>query len=220
MKTETFSISISESIGSVSAEVVTPASMKAIMTLAHGAGAGMDHRFMKSLSNALAETGIGTLRFNFPYIEKGKKMPDPPAIAEKTVGKIIEKTHELFPTVPLLSGGKSFGGRMTSQYMSKQNPDIVKGIIFYGFPLHPPGKPSVERAAHLSMIVRPMLFLQGTRDTLATVDLIKEVTGHLPAAVLQLFEGADHSFKVGKKELINELSEKTSVWFDAINLKS
>jgi predicted alpha/beta-hydrolase family hydrolase len=216
MKIETFSIPISETIGSVSAEVVTPAGMKAIMTLAHGAGAGKDHRFMKSLSTALAEAGIGTLRFNFSYVEKGKRMPDPPAIAEKTVGKVIEKTQELFPAVPLLAGGKSFGGRMTSQYISKQNPAVVKGIIFYGFPLHPPGKPSVERAAHLSLITRPMLFLQGTRDSLATVELVKQVTEKLSTATLQLLEGADHSFKVGKKELISELSEKTSVWFDTI----
>lgn len=216
MKVELLKVHVSESIGSVSAEVLMPASLKAMLTLAHGAGADMNHKFMKALSNVLAEHSIGTMRFNFPYIEKGKKLPDPPAIAEKTVGKIIDKAIDLFPSVPLFGAGKSFGGRMTSRYVSSQQPPLINGLIFYGFPLHPAGKPSKERAEHLAQIKIPMLFLQGTKDALAETALIKSVVDELSQALLTLFEGADHSFKVGKRELIGELADKTSQWIDSL----
>lgn len=212
MKTETFSVPISETLGSVSAEVIAPEKMMALITLAHGAGADMNHRFMKALAKALADRGIGTLRYNFPYMEKKKGRPDPPAIAEKTVAVVIEKARELYPQVLLLAGGKSFGGRMTSQYVSKNPPSSLTGIVFYGFPLHPAGNPSTDRAVHLQSIHLPMLFLQGTRDTLADLSLIKQITSDLPAAKLKLFEGADHSFSIGKKELTVELAEATGEW--------
>jgi uncharacterized protein len=216
MKTESFSIPVSDSIGAVSAELMQPAEMKALMVLAHGAGAGMNHAFMKALSKSLAGLGIGTIRFNFSYMEKGKKMPDPPAIAEKTVSSVLEKAHTLFPDVPLIAGGKSFGGRMTSQLVARQAPAFLKGIAFYGFPLHAMGKPSTDRAAHLARVQVPMLFLQGTKDALAAIDLITEVVSTLPAARLDVFEGADHSFKAGKKDLVPELSSKTLAWFESL----
>jgi predicted alpha/beta-hydrolase family hydrolase len=212
MKTQSFSIKISDSIGSVSAEVYEPMDLKAMMALAHGAGANMDHHFMKGLAQALADQGIGSLRFNFPYMEKGKGRPDPPAIAEKTAGVVLEKTHELYPETLLLGAGKSFGGRMISQYVSKAAPSFLKGIVFYGFPLHPAGKPSTERAAHLSQISLPMLFLQGTRDALANLSLISSVTSGLSGATVSLFEGADHSFSKGKKVFIPELALATRLW--------
>jgi uncharacterized protein len=217
MKIEKLKIQVSDSIGSVTAESLVPSTIKAVMTLAHGAGAGMDHPFMKKLAKALAEVNIGTVRFNFAYIEKGKKMPDPPAIAEKTVGVVLQKTHELFPGVPLLAGGKSFGGRMFSQFTSKNQPGGLRGLVFFGFPLHAPGKPSDERAAHLTAVNFPMLFLQGTRDALASLDLMRGVTERLKRAELVQFEGADHSFKAGKKEFIPELAEHTSRWFDGLS---
>src|SRR5271154_3198551 len=136
------SIPVSDSIGKVSALVTEPGNIHAVLVLAHGAGAGMRHRFLESLSDALSELSIGTVRFNFPYMENGKKRPDPPAIAEKTVEKVIGFAHDLYPHLPLVAGGKSFGGRMTSQRLSKECPAFVKGIVFYGFPLHPSGAPS------------------------------------------------------------------------------
>jgi uncharacterized protein len=212
MKTKSLTIPVSDSIGAVSAEIMEPDNMKFMLVLAHGAGAGMNHRFMIALAKALYEYGIGTARYNFPYMEKGKKSPDVPAVAEKTVAVVIEKIHERYPDAPLLAGGKSFGGRMTSQYLSKQSPPYVKGLVFFGFPLHAAGKPSVDRATHLKNITLPMLFLQGTRDALAQLDLIEEVCNALPSATLQKLEGADHSFMAGKKDFIAELAQHTNSW--------
>lgn len=216
MRTRSLKVPVSDSIGSVSAEVFEPDKMRSMMVLAHGAGAGMDHRFMIALAKALGDQGIGTARFNFPYMEQGKKRPDFPAVAEKTVAVMLEKVHALYPALPLLAAGKSFGGRMSSQYLSKESPEYVKGIVFYGFPLHATGKPSTDRAAHLKNITLPMLFLQGTRDSLAQLDLIEEVCRALPSATLRTFEGADHSFKAGKKEFIQELVEYTGHWASGI----
>jgi uncharacterized protein len=209
-----FSIEISPQLGTVSAELVRPVNMKAIINLAHGAGAGMQHRFMKALSEALAEHRIGSVRYNFLYMEQGKKRPDVPVTAHKAVAASIQKTHELFSNVPLFVAGKSFGGRMSSQYLSKESPDFVNGIIFYGFPLHAAGDPSVGRAEHLKDVNVPLLFLQGTRDALAEKELISGVCGKLAGATLEMFEGADHSFKSGKKEFIPELAERTNGWID------
>jgi predicted alpha/beta-hydrolase family hydrolase len=217
MKIESFKIDISESIGSVSAEVLEPSDMDTLLVLAHGAGANMHHRFMKALAKALAENGIGTLRFNFAYMEKGKGRPDPPAIAEKTVEQVILKAKELFPETNLIAGGKSFGGRMTSNRVSKAAITSLKGLVFFGFPLHPAGKPSTDRATHLKQVAIPMLFLQGTRDALAELDLIKQTTKALKPAQLILFEGADHSFAVGKKDIIPDLVAATRQWVDEIN---
>jgi len=146
MITQQLTIFVSPEKGNVSAEYVLPENCICIITLAHGAGAGMNHSFMVALANALAEKGIATLRFNFPFMEKKKGPADKPLIAHQTIAAAIAKTQELFPSLPLFVSGKSFGGRMSSQYLAEHNHTAVKGIIFYGFPLHPAGKPSVDRA--------------------------------------------------------------------------
>jgi len=209
-------LNISSSSGSISLEIMEPESMKAILVLAHGAGAGMGHPFMYKLSQALADLGVGTIRYNFPYMEQRKNRPDPAPIAELTVEKVVEYTHGKFKKTPLFAGGKSFGGRMTSQWFSKRPQGILKGIVFFGFPLHPAGKPSIDRSAHLHEINLPMLFLQGTKDTLAELKLLEPVCASLPTATLKLFEGADHSFKASKKDNIVELAAETSQWMKNI----
>ena len=214
MKTRSFALKISPSIGVVSAECIVPEKSKCIMTLAHGAGAGMNHSFMVTLAQLLSEEGIVTLRFNFPFAENKKGRPDSPAVAHKTIEAAISKAQKLFPKLPLLVAGKSFGGRMGSQYLSAHPHAEVKGIIFYGFPLHPPGKPSIERAEHLKDIKIPMLFLQGTRDELATWNLIEPVCSSLPPAKLVKIEGANHAFKAGKQNIMQLLTNETKDWID------
>ena len=216
MKPQSLKLNISKSIGKVSAEIISHAKSKCILTLAHGAGADMHHSFMINLSNALADRNIATMRFNFPFTEHKKGRPDSPAVAHQTIEAAMTKAQELFPKLPLFVSGKSFGGRMTSQYLSAQHDKKVKGIIFYGFPLHPAGKPSVERGDHLKDIKVPLLFLQGTRDALATLDLIEKVCASLPLAKLEIIEGADHSFKAGKTDTISILADKTSAWIDKL----
>jgi predicted alpha/beta-hydrolase family hydrolase len=216
MKIQSLSFQVSATIGKVSAECIVPENSICIMTLAHGAGAGMNHSFMVSIANELASAGIATLRFNFPFTENKKGRPDLPAVAHKTIEAAINKANKLFPSLPLFAAGKSFGGRMTSQYMSAQHNDLVKGIIFYGFPLHPIGKPSIERADHLKTVSVPMLFLQGTKDEMATLNLIEKVCSSLPLATLQKIEGANHAFKAGKLNVIEILARETHSWVDKI----
>jgi predicted alpha/beta-hydrolase family hydrolase len=216
MSTRSLSLKISPSIGSVSAESIIPPKSKCIITLAHGAGAGMNHSFMVTLAQSLSEMGIATLRFNFPFAENKKGRPDTPAVAHQTIQAAISKVKELFPKLSLFVAGKSFGGRMSSQYLSAHHDAAVKGIIFYGFPLHPPGKPSIERAEHLKNVKIPMLFLQGTRDALATWDLIEPVCKSLPLATLRKIEGADHSFKAGKQNIMQLLTDETKNWIEKI----
>jgi uncharacterized protein len=212
MNTQSLVLHVSPEIGNVSAEYIKPENCSCMMTLAHGAGAGMHHSFMVLLSNALAEVGIGTLRFNFPFMEKKKGPADRPPVAHKTIEAAISKIQELFPSLPLFVTGKSFGGRMSSQYLSEHHNAAVKGIIFYGFPLHPAGKPSTDRAAHLQHVKQPMLFLQGTKDELATWNLIENVCNSLKRATLVKIEGADHSFKAGKKDIMSILVKETEGW--------
>lgn len=212
MKPKTHSILVSENIGHISLLVNEPKKMKAMMLLAHGAGAGMMHPFMETLALALAALSIGTMRYNFPYMEKGGKRPDVPAIAEKTVSVVLRHTKEIYSTVPIFLSGKSFGGRMSSQFMAKNPSEDVKGLVFYGFPLHAPGDPGIARAEHLKTISVPMLFLQGTRDLLAQLPLMEKVCGNLPFATLLKLEGADHSFKVKKAVVIDELAAYTQDW--------
>ena len=216
MKTQSLSLEVSGSIGNVSAECTVPENAKCIMTLAHGAGAGMNHSFMIALAKSLSEMEITSMRFNFPFTENKKGRPDPPVIAHKTIETAISKAKELFPELPLFVAGKSFGGRMTSQYLSAHHDASVKGIIFYGFPLHPPGKPSIERAEHLRNVKIPMLFLQGTRDELAKWDLIESVCASLPLATLMKIEGADHSFKAGKQNVMQLLVDNTKDWIEKL----
>jgi uncharacterized protein len=205
-------IKISEKIGSVSAELTEPKKMKAVFTFAHGAGAPMNHPFMKTMSKELENLGIGTLRFNFPYMEAKKGRPDVPAVAHATIEAAANYLQKEYPKASIFLSGKSFGGRMSSQYMSKSAPGFVKGLAFFGFPLHAPGNPSVDRADHLKDIKVPMLFLQGTRDSLAQWDMIESVTGSLKTATLVKFQGADHSFKAGKANLLPELAQAVADW--------
>jgi len=196
----------------ISAELYQPPKTRAIYVFAHGAGTNMHHKFMKDLAAELAALQIATLRYNFLYTEQNKKRPDFPAVAHLAVAAAIAKAHELFPKLPLIAGGKSFGGRMTSQYISANPLSFVNGLAFVGFPLHPAGNPGVDRAEHLAAIKIPMLFLQGTKDALANWDLITEVCSKHPHATLAAFEGADHSFKAGKKNLVPEIAEKLRAW--------
>jgi uncharacterized protein len=212
MKPRLLKIKVSAEIGSVSAEAVVPLKAKAILVLAHGAGAGMQHSFMITLSQALSVLGIATLRFNFPFMENRKGRPDTPSVAHQTIEAAIAKALKLYAPLPLFVGGKSFGGRMTSQCMSLHPAADVKGIIFYGFPLHAPGKPGIERAAHLNEVRSPMLFLQGSKDEFATWKLIQKVCSSLPLATLVKIEGANHGFKAGKQDVITLLATLTNEW--------
>lgn len=216
MKTRSLKIQVSPSIGKVSAEYMELPDAKCILTLAHGAGAGMNHPFMVALANSLGETRIATLRFNFPFAENKKGRPDVPAVAHKTIEAAIAKAQQLSAGLPVLAAGKSFGGRMSSQYLSTHPESPVQGIIFYGFPLHPPGKPSTDRGEHLKNVKVPMLFLQGTRDALAQWDLIELVGSSLQKATLIKIEGADHSFKAGKINTTEILSKATSNWVEKL----
>ena len=209
-------IKVSDEIGEVSGLIISPENAIAALVLSHGAGAGMDHPFMESLAIKLAAHKIATLRFNFPFKEKGSGPPDRPKKAHPTILAAVETAFDEFKGLPIIVGGKSFGGRMTSQIAAEQKLQQIAGIVYYGFPLHAPGKYGKERAAHLPQIAVPQLFLQGTRDTLARIDLIKEVTQEIEGAKLVIFEGRDHSFKTLKKlgisheESIMLLAEETA----------
>jgi predicted alpha/beta-hydrolase family hydrolase len=181
----------------VSALLLVPTRARACYVLAHGAGAGMTHVFMAAVAQELAERGIATLRYQFPYMEKGGKRPDPPKRAHATVRAAVAEAARRLPKLPLIAGGKSFGGRMTSQAQAIIQLPKVRGLAFLGFPLHPAKQPSSERGQHLFEIEVPMLFLQGTRDALASLDQLKPLCETLGArATLKLFQDADHSFHV------------------------
>jgi predicted alpha/beta-hydrolase family hydrolase len=181
----------------VSGLLHAPSGSRGCYVFAHGAGAGMKHSFMAAIAEGLAARGIATLRYQFPYMERGAKRPDPPQLAHATVRAAVAAAARVLPGLPLVAGGKSFGGRMTSQAQAIEPLPGVRGLAFLGFPLHPAGKPSSERAAHLSAVRIPMLFLQGTRDPLAALELIEPLCRALgERATLQLFADADHSFHV------------------------
>ena len=199
-----------------------PPKARACYVLAHGAGAGMTHPFLGAVAKGLAERGVATLRYNFPYMEKGTKRPDTPKVAHAAVREAVEEAGKRMPGVPLFAGGKSFGGRMTSQAQAIEPLPGVRGLVFLGFPLHPAGKPSDERAAHLSDVEVPMLFLQGTRDDLADLALLEPVVKKLGArATLETFEDADHSFHVpartGRKdaEVMAEVLDALARWISS-----
>lgn len=204
---------------SVSALLQLPAQARACFVLGHGAGAGMAHAFMADLAAALEARQIGTLRYQFPYMESGSKRPDLPALCHATVRAAVEEARKQASGVKLIAGGKSFGGRMTSQAQAAKPLPDVRGLAFVGFPLHPAKKPSVERAAHLSDVTIPMLFLQGTRDELADLTLLEPIVDKLGAsATLKRIEGADHAFHVlarsGRKdrEVMEELANEIANW--------
>ncbi len=205
--------------GSISGLLDTPADPQACYVFAHGAGAGMEHAFMAAFATGLAARGIAVLRFQFPYMEQGSKRPDAPKVAQAAVRAAVDEARRRLPAVPIYAGGKSFGGRMTTQAQAAEPLPEVRGIALVGFPLHPAGKPGTERAAHLSDVKLPMLFLQGTRDALADLSLIREVCGELGRrATLHVVDGGDHSFHVlvrsGRtdEQVRDELLDALSGW--------
>ena len=212
-----------ERIGTVSAILTQPDNARACYVLAHGAGAGMRHASMDKIAEGLADRGIATFRFNFPYMENKQGRPDQPAVAHATIRAAVADAARLCPGLKLVAGGKSFGGRMTSQAQSKAPLPDVKGLAFLGFPLHADKKPSSERAEHLAGIAIPMLFLQGTRDGLADLGYLKPVIAALGAkATLHEVEGGDHSFAVLKKsgrtndEALTEVLDALAAWIDGV----
>jgi len=186
--------------GSVSALLDVPAGAHACYVMAHGAGAGMTHSFMAAAAEGLARRGVATLRYQFPFVEHGSKRPDPPAVAHAAVRAAVAQAQRRLPALPCFAGGKSFGSRMTSQAQAKTPLPGVIGLVFFGFPLHPAGKPGTERAEHLQNVAVPMLFVSGSRDALAELDLLRPVVAELGSrATLHLVDQADHSFKVAAK---------------------
>jgi predicted alpha/beta-hydrolase family hydrolase len=203
----------------VSALALAPPDPRSALVLAHGAGAGMTHRFMAALAEGLCDRRIATLRYQFPYMERGSRRPDPPRIAHATVRAAAELAAREWPGLPLFAGGKSFGGRMSSQAQAGGQLPGVRGLVFVGFPLHPAGQPSQDRADHLAQVTMPMLFLQGTRDELADLALITAVATRLSErATLHVVEGADHSFHVLAKsgrsdaQVLAELMDAMAAW--------
>ena len=217
-------VTISDDDGiKVSGLLQAPSRARACYVLAHGAGAGMDHPFMRSVAAELDQRGIATLRYQFPYMEHGAKRPDVPQVAQATVRAAAAAALRLLPGLPLVAGGKSFGGRMTSQAQAKAPLSGVRGLAFLGFPLHPAGRPSQDRAQHLFDVQIPMLFLQGTRDALATLDQLKPVCRALGArATLRLFAEADHSFHVPARsgrtdaQVRGDLLDALAAWIDGV----
>ncbi|WP_206860603.1 alpha/beta family hydrolase [Lysobacter changpingensis] len=222
MSTQPLSIEVETGVR-VSGLLQVPAHARACYVLAHGAGAGMAHPFMAAVAEGLAERGIASLRYQFPYMEQGSRRPDTPRLAHATVRAAVAEAARRRPELPLFAGGKSFGGRMTSQAQAQSPLPGVHGLAFLGFPLHPPKKPSDERAAHLSDIDVPMLFLQGTRDELGQMDLMQAVVQRLGArATLRWSEHADHSFHVlvrsgrNDAEVMEELLGTMATWIDGV----
>jgi predicted alpha/beta-hydrolase family hydrolase len=222
VKTKELKLDI-DRIGAVSAILMQPDNARACYVLAHGAGAGMRHASMDKIAAGLSDRGIATFRFNFPYMENEQGRPDQPAVAHAAIRAAVDEAARRCPGVTLVAGGKSFGGRMTSQAQAKAPLPGVKGLAFLGFPLHADKKPSTERAEHLAHVEIPMLFLQGTRDGLADLGLLKPIIEGLGAkATLHEIEGGDHSFAVLKKsgrtneEALTEVLDALTAWIDAL----
>jgi hypothetical protein len=198
-----------------------PTRATACLVLAHGAGAGMTHRSMMALADGLAERGVASLRYQFPYMERGARRVDPPPVAHQAVRGACALALGRAGPAPLFAGGRSFGGRMTSQAQALSPLDGGRGLVFFAFPLHPAGKPSTERAAHLSAVAVPMLFLQGTKDALAEPALLKRTVAGLEGASLELIEDADHAFHVparsGRKDadVLDDLLDAAVAWMAA-----
>lgn len=207
-----FRIPVGRRVGEVSARLLRPAAARWLYLLAHGAGAGMEHPFLAAVATRLAERGVASLRYQFPYMEAGRRRPDVQPILLATVRAAVAAAAREAPDLRLLAGGKSMGGRMTSLAAASESLPGVEALVFLGFPLHPAGKPGIERAEHLSRVAVPMLFLQGTRDRLADLELLRPVCDRLGArAELHVVDGGDHSFAVlkrsgrGADEVVEEL---------------
>jgi predicted alpha/beta-hydrolase family hydrolase len=216
-------IPVSESVGEVSGLLLRPDTAKVLLLLAHGAGAGMRHNFMESLSATLGERGVATLRYQFPYMEKESKRPDAEGVLTDTVRAAVTATEQLAGDLPLFAGGKSMGGRMTSVAAAKKPLPNVRGLVFFGFPLHAAGKPSDERGRHLMELQTPMLFLQGSRDTLSDLTLLRRLCARIgKRAELFLIEGGDHSFHMLKSggrsdtQVRQEIADKTANWMGSL----
>ncbi|TMQ73677.1 MAG: alpha/beta hydrolase [Candidatus Eisenbacteria bacterium] len=210
--------------GEVSALLVMPAKPTALYVLAHGAGAGMRHPFMEAIAQRLAARGVGTLRYQFPYMEQGGRRPDPEPVAVATVRAAVAAGRAAAGGLPLIAGGKSFGGRMTSRAAAAAPLEGVAGLVFLGFPLHPTGRPGTSRADHLDQVQLPMLFLQGTRDTLADLGLLRPVLERVGRrATLEVIEHADHSFHVLKRsgrtddQALDQLAAAVSAWREGLS---
>ena len=223
---EPVTINVDEGVH-VSGLLESPSGARACFVLAHGAGAGMAHPFMAAIATGLEERGIATLRYQFPYMEKGGKRPDPPKLAHATVRAAVEEAIRLMPDIPLIAGGKSFGGRMTSQAQAAEPLRGIQGLAFLGFPLHPAGRPAQDRGKHLFEVQIPMLFLQGTRDALAMLDQLEPLCKALgKLATLKLFQDADHSFHVpartGKKDpqIRSEMLDALAQWIESTIARS
>lgn len=211
----------SKSAGEVSAILDRPADARWLLVLGHGAGAGMRHAFMDAIAAALNQQKIATLRYQFPYMEKGGRL-DPQPVLLATVRSAVAAARAAAADLPVIAGGKSMGGRMTSLAAAAMPLEGVQGLAFFGFPLHPTGDPGTSRAEHLTRVGAPMLFLQGTRDTLADLELLTPIVKRLPRAVMHVVDGADHSFAVLKRsgrtnaQVLEELAATTAAWADRL----
>ncbi|XOV94768.1 MAG: alpha/beta family hydrolase [Bacteroidota bacterium] len=220
---ETEKLEIDEKAGSIDLAIDTAQNANHCLILAHGAGAGMDHPFMKSLAKGICEHGIHVIRFNFPYKQKGKKMPGSPKESILALERVAHFAKSKFPGCLIILSGKSYGGRMASHLVAEQPGLEISGLVYFGFPLHAPGRDSMDRAAHLSSINIAQLFIQGTKDALANYDMIKEVVSQQNHADLISFEDADHSFKTPKtaslktNEVFHQIIERSSEWINTLS---
>lgn len=227
--TTALTVRVSDSVGDVEALLLRPDDARWLLVLAHGAGAGMHHPFMESLARELAACRVASLRYQFPYMQQRRKRPDVPAMLTATVRAAVIAASEVASDLPLLVGGKSLGGRMTSlafaeeRTTTKADTARVRGVVFFGFPLHPPGRAGTQRAEHLARVQVPMLFLQGTRDTLADLALIRPLCAQLaPRATLYVVDTGDHSFHVLKRsgkldaDVLRELARTVASWADSL----
>ena len=219
--TRSLAVRVSKSAGEVDALLLRPGDARCLLVLAHGAGAGMQHPFMEGLAGVLADYGVATFRYQFPYMEQQRKRPDPPALLTATVRAAVMAASEAAPSLALFAGGKSLGGRMASLTVA-EDPEVaakIRGLVFFGFPLHPAGRPGTKRAEHLTRLQVPMLFLQGTRDALADLTLLHPLCDTLaPLARLHVVEGADHSFHMLKRagktdaDVLRDLAKTVASW--------
>lgn len=215
---------LNDKLGKISIEVDASVNANAILIMAHGAGAGMHHPFMVSISQEMAEYGITSVRFNFPYMEQGRKSPGSPKANIETWKLVVEYITKTHPNLPLFISGKSYGGRMASHLIAEESIQVVKGLIYFGFPLHAPGRDSKDRAAHLEKVTIPQLFLQGTKDKLANIEMMNEVVADLKTAEMKILDDGDHSFNVPKrsgktKEDVRKYLVQSTVTFINNNLK-
>jgi uncharacterized protein len=230
IESRALTIRVSDSVGEVEARLMRPADARWLLVLAHGAGAGMRHPFMEHLARELAAYGVATFRYQFPYMQQQRKRPDQPAVLTATVRAALAAADESDPDLPLLGGGKSLGGRMTSLAFAEASStgtsgaiSRLRGLVFFGFPLHQAGRPGTERAEHLKRVCVPMLFVQGTRDTLADLALLRPVCAKLaPRARLHCVESADHSFHVLKRsgttdaDVLREIARTVATWAESL----